>query len=748
VVHHIDTVAAGTAENETPNAFKLTTVPSSTGNLLTLAVTHVSTKTVTVTDNNGGNWQSAVTTTNAGDQIETQLLYVCGAAAGTNVITIQLSEPPAPGEVLQFSYNEVSGIAPSSCLDGATGANGLTGDLQPGSIATTADGDLVYNFGEETYNFPEEDNPIGWVMPDDNSALLMENAWDKFASQISVQAGNGAYNPTLYANADLNARNWNSAAAAFKPSAGAGTQPTGIHITRVMHYYNPPLPLTPAWIPFPSSGNAIVISSAYPSSGYEGDMTDVGDNQGDTWTRTPFTVANDDPQIYYTCLGSEGSSRDLAIDWLPDTGTTHMIVYDIAGAKTTGGSTGCVGATVNSNIGTQSSTANASIIGAPVITPDASNSVIIAVNQLGIGPPSGSLTPNVVFASIWATGMTDATNWDSGDCYGYIYTTSTSPISFDWQMANANGLTNGGSAYDAAAIEILPGPVTQTTPTVTVTPSASSITTAQSLSVAVTVSGGTGNPTPTGSVTLTGGGYTSVATTLSGGSATINIPAGSLAIGSDTLTVTYTPDSSSASTYNSASASASVTVTASGPSPAYSMTATAATVAPGGSATSTVTVTSTSGYAGTVTLTCALTAQPAGANDPPTCSATQTVTLSASTASAMATVTVSTTAASSSDLVWPAARKRWGKATGGAVLALLVFLWIPARRRRWPSSIGVLLVATVLGSLAGCGTSEGGGGGGATNPGTTAGAYTITVTGTGSDAARTAATTTFTLTVN
>ncbi|MGD0366505.1 MAG: hypothetical protein ABSA94_03545 [Acidobacteriaceae bacterium] len=748
VVHHIDTVAAGTAENETPNSFKLTTVPSSTENLLTLAVTHVSTKTVTVTDNNGGNWQSAVTTTNAGDQIETQLLYVCGAAAGTNVITIQLSEPPAPGEVLQFSYNEVSGIAPSSCLDGATGANGLTGDLQPGSIATTADGDLVYNFGEETYNFPEEDNPIGWVMPDDNSALLMENAWDKFASQISVQAGNGAYNPTLYANADLNARNWNSAAAAFKPSAGAGTQPTGIHITRVMHYYNPPLPLTPAWIPFPSSGNAIVISSAYPSSGYEGDMTDVGDNQGDTWTRTPFTVANDDPQIYYTCLGSEASSRDLTIDWLPDTGTTHMIVYDIAGAKTTGGSTGCVGATVNSNIGTQPSTANASITGAPVITPDASNSVIIAVNQLGIGPPSGSLTPNVVFASIWATGMTDATNWDSGDCYGYIYTTSTSPISFDWQMANANGLTNGGSAYDAAAIEILPGAVTQTTPTVTVTPSASSITTAQSLSVAVTVSGGNGNPTPTGSVTLAGGGYTSVATTLSGGSATINIPAGSLAIGSDTLTVTYTPDSSSASTYNSASASASVTVTASGPSPAYSMTATAATVAPGGSATSTVTVTSNSGYAGTVTLTCALTAQPAGANDPPTCSATQTVTLSASTASAMATVTVSTTAVSSSDLVWPAARKRWGKATGGAVLALLVFLWIPARRRRWPSSIGVLLVATVLGSLAGCGTSEGGGGGGATNPGTTAGAYTITVTGTGSDAARTAATTTFTLTVN
>ncbi len=333
VVHHIDTVAAGTAENEVPNGFRITTVPSSPGNLLTLTITHVSTKTVTVSDNNGGNWQSAVTTANAEDQIETQLFYICGAAAGTNVITITLSVPPAPAEVLQFSYNEVSGIAASACLDGATGANGLTGDLQPGSITTSAGGDMIYNFAEESFNYPEDDNPVGWVMPDDNSALLMENDWDKFASQVSVQAAQGAYNPTLYENADLNERNWNSVAAAFKASAGAGTQPTGIHITRVMHYYNPALPLTPAWIAFPSSGNAVVISSAYPSSSLEGDMTDVADNQGDTWTRTPFTIADSDPQIYYTCLGSEAGSRDLTIHWLPDTGTTHMIVMTLPEQK-------------------------------------------------------------------------------------------------------------------------------------------------------------------------------------------------------------------------------------------------------------------------------------------------------------------------------------------------------------------------------------------------------------------------------
>ena len=88
------------------------------------------------------------------------------------------------------------------------------------------------------------------------------------------------------------------------------------------------------------------------------------------------------------------------------------------------------------------------------------------------------------------------------------------------------------------------------TPMVTVIPSKSSITAAQPLTVTVAVSG---TPTPTGSVTLTSGSYTSAATTLSGGSATINIPAGSLATGSDTLTASYTPDSNSSSIYNSAS---------------------------------------------------------------------------------------------------------------------------------------------------------------------------------------------------
>ncbi|MGA3161654.1 MAG: FG-GAP-like repeat-containing protein [Terracidiphilus sp.] len=152
------------------------------------------------------------------------------------------------------------------------------------------------------------------------------------------------------------------------------------------------------------------------------------------------------------------------------------------------------------------------------------------------------------------------------------------------------GAANFSSASGTSAAVV----VTQgiSTPTVTVSPSSSNITTAQALSVSVYVSGGSSNPTPTGSVTLSGGGYTSTGTALSSGSATINIPAGSLAAGSDTLTASYTPDSNSASVYYSATGTSSaVTVSLVNPVPDINGISPAFTSA--GGATFTLTVTGT-----------------------------------------------------------------------------------------------------------------------------------------------------------
>ena len=108
------------------------------------------------------------------------------------------------------------------------------------------------------------------------------------------------------------------------------------------------------------------------------------------------------------------------------------------------------------------------------------------------------------------------------------------------------------------------------TPGITVSPASSTVTTAQALTVTIAVSGSSG--TPAGSVALSSLSYASNSVALNAGSASITIPAGSLATGADTLTAQYTPDSASAAVYASASGTASVTVTQAPTTPSVTVT--------------------------------------------------------------------------------------------------------------------------------------------------------------------------------
>jgi len=336
--------------------------------------------------------------------------------------------------------------------------------------------------------------------------------------------------------------------------------------------------------------------------------------------------------------------------------------------------------------------------------------------------------------------------------------------------AGYNFLTgyNAGAGYDMASglgsvdatqlVNYWSSSTGSATATVSVSASPNPVTTAESLTVTISVSGSSG--TPTGKVAVTSGTYGSGAQTLAtsgtctAASCTITVPAGDLAVGTDTLTVTYSGDSTYATKTNN---STTVTVTSgttsattfvvNSPIPSVSPT----TIAPGSTSTATVTVSSANGYAGTVTLTCVLTS-PTNLTDPPTCSGgSSTVTLSSTVTSGTATVTVSPTAASSAALAYPKLPGKGGGLFGagsGALLAMLLFFGIPARRRSWRSMLGILVLMAALGSLAACGGSGGGssGGGGGTS-GTTAGTYTFTVTGTGNDANKTTETASFTVNV-
>jgi hypothetical protein len=123
------------------------------------------------------------------------------------------------------------------------------------------------------------------------------------------------------------------------------------------------------------------------------------------------------------------------------------------------------------------------------------------------------------------------------------------------------GTYSGDTNYQTGTSAVQNLVVNQLKPKVTVTPSLGEITAEQKLPVAVNLNGGEGDPAPTGSVTLTSGAYTSAAVTLSGGTATIVVPPGSLKAGTDSLTVTYTPNAASIKTYQTSTGTATVKVT-------------------------------------------------------------------------------------------------------------------------------------------------------------------------------------------
>jgi polyisoprenoid-binding protein YceI len=278
--------------------------------------------------------------------------------------------------------------------------------------------------------------------------------------------------------------------------------------------------------------------------------------------------------------------------------------------------------------------------------------------------------------------------------------------------ASYSGDTNYAPATGTATLTV----VAPASATVTVTPAAASVPVDQSVAVTVAVAGSGGAATPGGTVTLTSGTYASAGTALVNGTATITIPANSLAVGTDTLTAAYSGDAN----YAPATGTGTLTVTAVAPPPPATFTLAATSpgaIAAGGSAASTLTITGSNGYAGSVALSCALTGAPTDAMNQPTCAvAGSPVVLSATATMGTASVSVQTTAATSGVV----GRMRWFGAAGSSGALALLVLCFPGRIRRWRAMLCCsILAAAVLFAGVGCGSSSSpskssGGSGGAT----------------------------------
>lgn len=377
----------------------------------------------------------------------------------------------------------------------------------------------------------------------------------------------------------------------------------------------------------------------------------------------------------------------------------------------------------------------------PTVTVTPSTSSITTAQALtvtvAVNGGSGNTTPTGSVTLSGGGGYTSLPTTITNGSATFSIPAGALEVGSDTLTANYTPDSASSSIYNSASgtASVTVTPTVEITPQVLLTTSASIITIAQTLTVGVAVDSHS-TPGPTGSVTLTSGTYASAATTLSNGSASITIPAGALATGTDTLSATYTPDTVSFPTYTSASGTASVTVTAP-PSPSFTVVGTAVTVTPGATTgnTSTITLTPSGGFTGSVTLTAALTSGPSGAVSPPTFSFGTTSPSSVTAAGAgSATLTISTTAAIASGC---AAANLSGRgvpwyATGSTALACVLLFGAASKRRRWLALLGmVMLLITIACGAAACGGSSGSACSQVSSaPATTAGIYTVTVTGT------------------
>ncbi len=383
-------------------------------------------------------------------------------------------------------------------------------------------------------------------------------------------------------------------------------------------------------------------------------------------------------------------------------------------------------------------------------TPDINDWLMVAVSVSAAGGPMPTGQVTLVATTGGGPPLVTLTGTLTGSgTYTFNIPNNTLIMGADLLTVTYGGDSTYASASNSATINV--SDAAQTTPTVSLTPGTQTVNSEGAFTETVTVGGTQG--AATGYVELTSGGYSSGWQPFSGGSYQFTIgSAGTqspLATGTDTLTVNY----SGGTVYSAGSATAQVTVTAS----TFKLsagTASPSSVTPGGSATITVTAAPTAGYTGTVTLSCAQTSTTATNSDGTTCagSGNSQINLATCGSNCSLTFTIGTYAPVAA-LARPRlpGNKQWLGAGSGAVLALLVFFGIPARRRSWRNMLAVLFAFAAIGVMASCGGGSKTvttGGGGNTDPGTTAGTYTYTVTATANPSVTPTVSTTFQVTVN
>ncbi len=270
-----------------------------------------------------------------------------------------------------------------------------------------------------------------------------------------------------------------------------------------------------------------------------------------------------------------------------------------------------------------------------------------------------------------------------------------------------------------AALTTQPTPAASST---TLSLSSTSISTTQTTTVTVEVSGSVGTPTGTVQIMANGKPYTPVLVpALDFGQ--VVLPGLSFATpGTYTLTAVYSGDAKYAG-----STSTPVTLDSSAPSFELNISPTSMTIStPGGTATGTLTASTTNGYAGTLTVSCSVTADDAFQSGVlPTCSlgSGSAVMLTSTSPFATLPLTINTTALSARTIGTPFESGHY-RGNGPIFVSLCVLFFLPFSlqdSRRFRRCCGRIALLWIFVTCLGCNHKSG----------TPTGAYVVTVTATG-----------------
>ena len=438
------------------------------GNLLTLRMTYPHGATVSsIADSLSDTYILGVSTDSGSGGWVTALYYVPGVAAGVKQITITFSSGVTDWH---GAVQEYSGVTASTPGDGSCSNHSTTVKCSA-AITTTGNNDLIVasaiGLGSGIRG-----NTMTSVAPGGGFFLDSADTNCSDADEESVQASAGSITPAFAITG--NSEVFNIVGMAFKASAGAGTNPTGMYILHEQHLQIGEGSNTQVSY-FVSSGNLVVASSDVGSTNSGGNIITIDTcTPSNTWTkRTPS--GTDMPQILFIPSAAVSTNLQCTVHSSQPTDTGIIVVYDVVGAASSPEDVDSAGLYASGT----------ALTNLPDITPTAQPGIAFAAENTGTGPStavgSGFLWDNTPY-----TGETDQGQLNNGDGWQHFFYTSTSQIPFSWTQAVSS------STMQAFAIAFKAGNQgAPTTVAVTVSPATDSINVDTTLEFAATVTGST-----------------------------------------------------------------------------------------------------------------------------------------------------------------------------------------------------------------------------------------------------------------